>query len=206
MAVGEKLLDLRKKKGLSQEEVADILKVSRQTISKWETDASMPDFDKIVPLCELYDISADELLTGKRNIIEEKKNDSKEKFARNLGISIGLYIFSIVLIILFAGALNAPIIGVCLFFITIAIATGLIVYGAIIYGNKNKKKEKIVDKNVKAICDIIDILGIIIYFVVSFITMAWHLTWIIFLIIGLCESIVKLIFNLKESKEMRKDE
>ena len=61
MNLGEKLLSLRKKKGLSQEEVADILHVTRQTISKWETNQSMPDFDKVVPICDLYEISTDEL-------------------------------------------------------------------------------------------------------------------------------------------------
>ena len=50
MSLGERLLDLRKKKGLSQEEIAGLLDVSRQTISKWETDQSTPDFDKIIPI------------------------------------------------------------------------------------------------------------------------------------------------------------
>ena len=45
-------------------EVADKLNVTRQTVSKWETDQTTPDFNKIVPLCELYDITANELLTG----------------------------------------------------------------------------------------------------------------------------------------------
>ena len=48
MSLGERLLDLRKKKGLSQEEIAGLLDVSRQTVSKWETDQSTPDFDKII--------------------------------------------------------------------------------------------------------------------------------------------------------------
>jgi len=66
MKIEDKLLKLRKEKGLSQEEVADRLNVSRQTISKWETGQSTPDFDKIIPICELYEISCDELLTGKK--------------------------------------------------------------------------------------------------------------------------------------------
>lgn len=70
MNIGQKLLDLRKSKHLSQEEVAYKLNVTRQTISKWETDQSTPDFDKIAPLCSLYGISADELLTGKKREIE----------------------------------------------------------------------------------------------------------------------------------------
>ena len=70
MSLGERLLDLRKKKGLSQEEIAGLLDVSRQTVSKWETDQSTPDFDKIIPICNLYEIDANELLTGeKRKLI-----------------------------------------------------------------------------------------------------------------------------------------
>ena len=61
MSLGEKLLSYRKKKGLSQEDVADILHVTRQTVSKWETDQSTPDFDKVVPICDLYGVSTEEL-------------------------------------------------------------------------------------------------------------------------------------------------
>ena len=75
MNIGDKLLELRKKKGYSQEEAADKLGVTRQTISKWETEQSSPDFDKIVPICELYDISTEELLRG----IKTESTDSVEK-------------------------------------------------------------------------------------------------------------------------------
>ena len=57
MSLGQRLIELRKEKKLSQEEVAGKLNVTRQTVSKWETDQSTPDFDKILPLCELYGIS-----------------------------------------------------------------------------------------------------------------------------------------------------
>ena len=66
MDIGEKLFELRKGKGLSQEEVAEKLNVTRQTVSKWETNQSTPDFDKIMPICELYGITTEELLTGKK--------------------------------------------------------------------------------------------------------------------------------------------
>ena len=72
MTIGERLLNLRKEKNISQEELADILGVSRQTISKWELDQTTPDFDKLVPLCEYFGITSDELLTGKKNYVEEK--------------------------------------------------------------------------------------------------------------------------------------
>ena len=60
MSLGQRLIELRKEKKLSQEEVAGKLNVTRQTVSKWETDQSTPDFDKILPLCELYEISTEE--------------------------------------------------------------------------------------------------------------------------------------------------
>ena len=62
MNLGDRLMELRKSKHLSQEEVAEKINVSRQTISKWETNQSTPDFDKIIPICELYGITTDELL------------------------------------------------------------------------------------------------------------------------------------------------
>ena len=58
MTIGERLLNLRKEKNISQEELADILGVSRQTISKWELDQTTPDFDKLVPLCEYFGITS----------------------------------------------------------------------------------------------------------------------------------------------------
>lgn len=61
------------------------------------------------------------------------------------------------------------------------------------------KKEIKQDKILKQIDDIIGIIGVSIYFIVSFITMAWHITWIIFIIIGMINQIVRLIFMLKES-------
>ena len=60
--MGEKLRQLRRKKGLSQEAVAKELGISRQAVSKWETDIAQPDLDNLKKICEILDISADELL------------------------------------------------------------------------------------------------------------------------------------------------
>ena len=64
MSLGEKLLDLRKKSGLSQEDVAEKLGVSRQTVSKWETDQTVPELIKAKLLSELYNVSYDYLISG----------------------------------------------------------------------------------------------------------------------------------------------
>lgn len=65
MEFNNKLYELRKQKGLSQEELANRLNVSRQTVSKWEVGESSPDMEKLVAISELFDISLDELVLDK---------------------------------------------------------------------------------------------------------------------------------------------
>lgn len=199
MTIGERLFNLRKERNLSQEDLANELDVSRQSISKWETNQSMPDFDKIVLLCEYFGITTDELLTGKKDIVEAKEIDTKSKYARNLAISVGLYIFSVVALIIFAAGLDMPIVGVCLLFTFIAIATGLIIYNSIMYGKK-EKKEKNENPQIKWINEVVSLIGITVYFLLSFLTGAWYITWIIFLIIPAVNSIIKILFGFKDSE------
>ena len=65
MEFGNKLYELRKGKGFTQEELANRLDVTRQTVSKWELGDSTPDLDKLVLLAELFDMSLDELVLDK---------------------------------------------------------------------------------------------------------------------------------------------
>jgi transcriptional regulator with XRE-family HTH domain len=65
MDFSKKLYALRKQKGLSQEELANHLEVTRQTVSKWELGDSTPDLEKLVLLAELFEISLDELVLDK---------------------------------------------------------------------------------------------------------------------------------------------
>lgn len=62
MKFHEKLYDIRRKQGLSQEELGYELQVSRQTISKWETGQSYPDFQKLVMLSDYFGMTLDELV------------------------------------------------------------------------------------------------------------------------------------------------
>ena len=62
MSLSEKILSLRTGLGLSQEELAEKLEVSRQSVSKWETGQSVPDLDKLIRLADLFSISVDELV------------------------------------------------------------------------------------------------------------------------------------------------
>lgn len=65
MTLGEKILALRKSRGWSQEQLADELNVSRQSVSKWELGEAAPELDKIVLLSKVFSVSTDELLNGK---------------------------------------------------------------------------------------------------------------------------------------------
>lgn len=81
MEFNNKLYELRKQKGLSQEELASRLNVSRQTISKWEVGESTPDMEKLAAISELFDISLDELVLDKAAKKEETtEQTTKQKF------------------------------------------------------------------------------------------------------------------------------
>lgn len=64
MNIAERIQKLRKEKGLSQEELADVVNVSRQAVSKWESEQSLPDVDKIIALSEYFGVSTDYMLKG----------------------------------------------------------------------------------------------------------------------------------------------
>ncbi|SEL24221.1 Helix-turn-helix domain-containing protein [Carnobacterium iners] len=66
MVLGDKLREGRINKKYSQGDVANYLKISRQSISKWENNSSSPDLTNLVKLSDLYEISIDELLKGSK--------------------------------------------------------------------------------------------------------------------------------------------
>lgn len=76
--IANKLVELRKKNGLSQEELADKLGLSRQAVSKWERAESSPDTDNLICLAKLYNVSLDELLNTDETV-EEISREVKEK-------------------------------------------------------------------------------------------------------------------------------
>ena len=69
MNISEKIISLRKNRGWSQEELAERLSISRQSVSKWESGSAIPDVDKIILLSEIFEVSTDYLLKSK-----EKEN------------------------------------------------------------------------------------------------------------------------------------
>lgn len=78
MELAEKLKHHRKKQGLSQEKVADLLNLSRQAISKWENGHSAPDIDNLVLLSNVYKVSIDDLLQENQQLQEVIQENNKE--------------------------------------------------------------------------------------------------------------------------------
>lgn len=64
MNIADRIQCLRKNKGLSQEELADKVGVSRQAVSKWESEQSTPDIEKIIIMSELFEVTTDYILKG----------------------------------------------------------------------------------------------------------------------------------------------
>ena len=67
MILGERIYEFRNERNLSQGDLADALDVSRQSVSKWENNMAVPDLDKLIKLCDIFEISLDEL-TGREKI------------------------------------------------------------------------------------------------------------------------------------------
>ena len=85
MEFNEKLQELRKQKGLTQEELAEFLYVSRTAVSKWESGRGYPNIDSLKAISEFFAISLDELLSGDAILtIAEKENKQKEMHTRSL--------------------------------------------------------------------------------------------------------------------------
>ncbi len=72
MKIGEKIARLRTMAGMSQEQLAERIEVSRQSVSKWEMDQALPQIDKVLQICEIFDVSTDELLHDKIELSQKE--------------------------------------------------------------------------------------------------------------------------------------
>lgn len=202
MNIGDKIYKLRKEKGITQEEVAEICNVSRQTISKWETNQSVPEVDKIEPLCKLYEISADELLLGKKKEAIDINNDNDVIKLRAKGIGKGVLIYFIAIAFVTVAIpfmKMDPVLASAIFLVMCGIATYIIIYTVMVYKTKKEENNK-VKKSRKIVYDLVSIIFVFIYLLVSFITGAWYITWIIWIVYIIVINIIKLLFVLGDSK------
>ena len=97
MEIGNKIMQLRKKNGLSQEELAEKVGVARQTISKWELGETSPDLKQSKELSKIFNVSLDELTDNDIKDILVEKTSNTEKLA---GIILNLLKFLVIFIVL----------------------------------------------------------------------------------------------------------
>lgn len=83
MNTGEKIKKIRKMAGMTQEEFAEKMNVSRQTVSKWEKNLSSPDLESAILLCRVFQISLDDFLEGSQTIEKEKKISLQDMIKAN---------------------------------------------------------------------------------------------------------------------------
>ena len=89
MEFHEKLQELRKQRGLTQEELAKVLFVSRAAVSKWESGRGYPNIESLKTIAKFYDVTLDDLLSGDE-ILSVAEEDSKEKQANYRDLVFGL--------------------------------------------------------------------------------------------------------------------
>ncbi|MBQ4537456.1 MAG: helix-turn-helix domain-containing protein [Lachnospiraceae bacterium] len=126
MILAEKIMMLRKKNGWSQEELAEQLEISRQSVSKWESGASIPDLDKVIKLSALFGVSTDYLLKDEMETVSYSETEDLQdtpvptrvvsveaaneymqentSFAKRIAIAVMMCVLSPVLLIVLAGA------------------------------------------------------------------------------------------------------
>jgi len=120
MNIADRIQSLRKIKGISQEELADQIGVTRQAVSKWESEQSIPDMEKVILLSDYFEVTTDYLLKG----IESPKENKK---AKNIGAIFNIVattltlIGAVIAIFLWIGEQKTGIIVAGLVFIVLGI-------------------------------------------------------------------------------------
>lgn len=140
MMIADKIKDARTKKEYTQEQVAESLSVSRQTISNWENGKSLPDIISIIKMSELYDISLDELVKGDATLLNKIEKDMKvvtteKKVTKFAWFSIVIGAILIILGNIFDGNPLIDFISAALPWVLL----GLMILFAILYLNKENE-------------------------------------------------------------------
>lgn len=131
MKIGDKLKNARLKKSMTQEEVAEKLFVSRQSISNWENNKTYPDIGNVIALSDLYQISLDELLKGSDNFMKHLEESTDiVKSNKKLIFFIGLALTAMIVMALFTEFLPEKVFLISIFSLAVMV-TGL-VYSEII--------------------------------------------------------------------------
>ena len=149
MAFSDNLQFIRAQAGVTQEQLAEQLDVSRQSVSKWESGASFPEMDTLLRICDLYDVNMDTLLRGS---VEESRvsdtvryDDHMNHFSLQIALSVFAIIAGVALMILLSALGLSEMLAVALFMLILTISVVVMVAGGIQHDNFRKKHPVIQD-------------------------------------------------------------
>ncbi len=209
MSFSENLQYLRKRDRITQEELADKIGVSRQSVSKWETGEAYPETDKLIILCDMFDVSLDVMLRGnasapaaeensdkvsaceKQSICEkenepnckEQNDSSNKKLADAICGVIMLSATAIYIVLGIVWELWHP------FWIIFPVCGIACVIISTVTRNKIKSTVKL--------CGVIMLSATAVYIVLGFVWELWHPAWIIFPVCGIACAIIKTVSGVK---------
>ena len=107
MSLGENLQFLRKKDNITQEQLAEKLEVSRQSVSKWESDTAYPEMDKILQMCDLFHVSMDDLVRSDVSLlyVEDKTeyDNHMNVYAKMMAAGVSIILFGVSLMFFLEG-------------------------------------------------------------------------------------------------------
>ncbi|MDE7078710.1 MAG: helix-turn-helix domain-containing protein [Clostridia bacterium] len=218
------LHELRKEKGMTQAALAERLGVTNKAVSKWETGEAMPDTSLLLPLAEVFGVTVDELLSGKRannekcgteqkaNIADEikghiftrgKDDEPETTLDRICGIICAFIILGGITVYLFLGAFAGLWNPYWIIVPTCALSCGIV---GIIFNlcDRQKRIKKLSNgKNpyVDCACGIIFISCVIVYLFLGAIASLWHPYWVILIAGGAVCGVVGAIGNYFSSKK-----
>lgn len=143
MSLGENLQYLRKRENLTQEQLAEKLSVSRQTISKWESDAGFPEMEKIFTLCDLFSCNMDELLRGDMTTNSKEEQNLYDswmnRFSRRISLGVGILIAGFSFLVLLTAVDMMKGIGLAVFFLFLFLSVSIFVVSGIQHSSFQKK-------------------------------------------------------------------
>lgn len=115
MTFGDRIAIFRKAKSLSQEELANILNVSRQAVYKWEANQSTPELEKLIAMTSVFEVSLDELVTGEKQqgqeVVVNVESKSDKHFVSGI-VFLTLGLLTVLLMIFLSGSLAGAVVGI----------------------------------------------------------------------------------------------
>ncbi len=212
MAFSDNLQFLRTKAGMTQEQLAEELEVSRQSVSKWEGGQSFPEMETLLRLCDRYDVDLDTLLRG--SVEKSREGDTAQYdrfmdvFSWRIALSVGAILFGVVLLTLGEQFLEEEFYGDQMAAVFLAIVAGAVttfVYGGLQsekYNVEKYNRENNPTPEVKArkglismICGGLMVTVTAVYVGLGLALHLWGTTWWVFAVGGILCGVVNITLN-----------